>query len=405
MHSVAAPRLAWRLFDAGHPAFGTAKATRNLSLGMEALVRSCEVVQAVADPKGAADLAGLRYVTDAAAGISRRKSGTGFTYLTIDGEKLSSPRALARIKKLAIPPAWTDVWICPFAEGHIQATGRDARGRKQYKYHEHFRAVRDSNKYEHMVAFGQALPGIRAKVQEHLSLRGLPREKVLATVVQLLELTLIRVGNNDYAKSNKSYGLTTLKNRHADVNGSQVRFRFTGKGGKQWSLRVRDRRIAKIIRHCQDLPGQELIQYLDGDGKPQKVTSGDVNDYLRDITGLDITAKDFRTWAGTVLAAMALREFESFDSAAQAKRNVRQAISRVAARLGNTSTICRKCYIHPDVINSYLDGNLVLKIKAESQLRENLAGLEPEEAAVLAMLRENPGPRPGFSSGSDRRLA
>jgi DNA topoisomerase-1 len=372
---------------------------------MEALVRSCEVVQAVADPKGAADLAGLRYVTDAAAGISRRKSGTGFTYLTIDGEKLSSPRALARIKKLAIPPAWTDVWICPFAEGHIQATGRDARGRKQYKYHEHFRAVRDSNKYEHMVAFGQALPGIRAKVQEHLSLRGLPREKVLATVVQLLELTLIRVGNNDYAKSNKSYGLTTLKNRHADVNGSQVRFRFTGKGGKQWSLRVRDRRIAKIIRHCQDLPGQELIQYLDGDGKPQKVTSGDVNDYLRDITGLDITAKDFRTWAGTVLAAMALREFESFDSAAQAKRNVRQAISRVAARLGNTSTICRKCYIHPDVINSYLDGNLALKIKAESQLRENLAGLEPEEAAVLAMLRENPGPRPGFSSGSDRRLA
>jgi DNA topoisomerase-1 len=285
------------------------------------------------------------------------------------------------------------VWICPFAEGHIQATGRDARGRKQYRYHELFRAIRDSNKYEHMVAFARALPGIRAKVQEHLALRGLPRDKVLATVVQLLESTLIRVGNEDYARSNKSYGLTTLKNRHADVNGSQVRFRFTGKGGKQWSLRVRDRRIAKIIRHCQDLPGQELIQYLDEDGKPQNVTSGDVNDYLRDITGLDITAKDFRTWAGTVLGATALQEFESFDSAAQAKRNVRQAIDRVAARLGNTPTICRKCYIHPDVINTYLDGNLALDIKAEaeSELREDVAGLEPQEAAVLAMLRERLG--------------
>ena len=320
---------------------------------METLVaRSCEEVQAVADSKGAADLAGLRYVTDAKPGISRRKSGTGFTYRKVDGEKLAGARELARIKKLAIPPAWTDVWICPFAEGHIQATGRDARGRKQYKYHELFRAIRDSNKYEHMVAFARALPRIRAKVQEHLALRGLPRDKVLATVVQLLESTLIRVGNEDYARSNKSYGLTTLKNRHADVNGSQVRFRFTGKGGKQWSLRVRDRRIAKIIRHCQDLPGQELIQYLDEDGKPQNVTSGDVNDYLRDIAGLDITAKDFRTWAGTVLAAMALQEFEGFDSVAQARRNLRQAIARVAARLGNTPTICRKCYVHPGVINS-----------------------------------------------------
>jgi DNA topoisomerase-1 len=361
---------------------------------METLVaRSCEEVQAVADSKGAADLAGLRYVTDAKPGISRRKSGTGFTYRKVDGEKLAGARELARIKKLAIPPAWTDVWICPFAEGHIQATGRDARGRKQYKYHERFRAVRDSNKYEHIVAFAQALPGIRAKVEEHLALRGLPREKVLATVVQLLESTLIRVGNGDYARNNKSYGLTTLKNRHADVNGSQVRFRFAGKGGKQWSLRVRDRRIAKIIRHCQDLPGQELIQYLDEDGKPQNVTSGDVNDYLRDIAGLDITAKDFRTWAGTVLAAMALQEFEGFDSVAQARRNLRQAIARVAARLGNTPTICRKCYVHPGVINSYLDGNLTLEIKAEveSETHEAIARLEPEEAAVLAMLREHLG--------------
>jgi DNA topoisomerase-1 len=230
-------------------------------------------VQAVADPKEAADLAGLRYVTDARPGINRRKSGKGFTYLKADGQKVTDPRVLGRIKTLAIPPAWTEVWICPFADGHIQATARDARGRKQYKYHERFREIRDSNKYDHVISFARALPGIRAKVQEHLALRGLPRPKVLATVVQLLETTLIRVGNDDYARSNKSYGLTTLKNRHADVNGSEVRFRFTGKGGKQWSLKVKDRRIARIIRQCQELPGQELIQYLDDDEKPQDVTS------------------------------------------------------------------------------------------------------------------------------------
>jgi DNA topoisomerase-1 len=222
-----------------------------------------------------------------------------------------------------------------------------------------------------------------------MALRGLPREKVLATVVHLLQTTLIRVGNDDYAKQNNSYGLTTLKNRHVSVDGNEVRFRFTGKSGKQWSLRVRDRRIAKIIRACQDLPGQELLQYLDEDGKPQDVTSSDVNAYLNEITGKDITAKDFRTWAGTVLAAIALNELKSFDSAAQAKRNVRSAIENVAARLGNTPTICRKCYVHPEVLTSYLDGNLVLEIKSavETELREELDGLTPEEAAVLAMLR------------------
>jgi DNA topoisomerase-1 len=347
---------------------------------------------AVADAEDACNLAGLRYVSDARAGISRRRSGKGFSYRTADGKKLAEPRTLSRIGKLAIPPAWTDVWICPFADGHVQATGRDARGRKQYKYHERFREVRDSNKYERIIAFARALPGIRAKVQKHLALRALPREKVLATVVQLLESTLIRVGNDGYARSNKSYGLTTLRNRHAAVNGSQVRFRFTGKGGKQWSLKVEDRRIARIIRQCQELPGQELLQYLDDDGKPQDVTSGDINIYLREITGLDITAKDFRTWAGTVLAAMALHELESFGSAAQAKRNLRQAIQRVAARLGNTPTICRKCYIHPDIIDSYLDGDLALEIKARarSELRKGVAGLEPEEVAVLAILREPP---------------
>jgi DNA topoisomerase-1 len=302
---------------------------------------------------------------------------------------LTEANALRRIKSLAIPPAWTDVWICPFADGHIQATGRDAKGRKQYRYHARFREVRDSTKYEHVVEFAATLPAIRARIREHMALRGLPREKVLATIVHLLETTLIRVGNDDYAKQNNSYGLTTLKNRHVAVDGNEVLFRFTGKSGKQWSLRVRDRRIAKIIRACQELPGQELLQYLDDEGKPQDVTSSDVNAYLKEITGKDITAKDFRTWAGTVLAAMALNELKTFDSAAQAKRNLRAAIENVAARLGNTPTICRKCYVHPEVLTSYLNGNLVLEIKSavENELRDDLDGLKPQEAAVLAMLR------------------
>jgi DNA topoisomerase I len=232
------------------------------------------------------------------------------------------------------------------------------------------------------------LPTIRAKVREHMALSGLPREKVLAAVVHLLETTLIRVGNDDYARQNKSYGLTTLKNRHAAVEGVEVRFRFTGKSGKHWSLKVRDRRVAKIVKACQDLPGQELLQYVDEDGKEQDVTSSDVNAYLKEITGEDITAKDFRTWAGTVLAAIALEELKSFDTAAQAKRNLRAAIERVAARLGNTPTICRKCYVHPEVVNSYLDRSLVLEAQSkERELRDELAALRPEEAAVLAILR------------------
>jgi DNA topoisomerase-1 len=296
---------------------------------------------------------------------------------------------LGHIRSLAVPPAWTDVWICPFADGHIQATGRDARGRKQYRYHSLFRELRESTKFEHLVAFAEALPLIRAKVREHMGLRGLPREKVLATVVRLLETTLIRIGNDDYARENKSYGLTTLMNRHVKINGSEVRFRFTGKGGKQWSLQVRDRRIAKIVKACQELPGQELLQYVGEDGKLQDVTSGDVNAYLKEITGQDITAKDFRTWAGTILAALALNEIKEFDSAAQAKRNVRSAIEHVAARLGNTVAICRKCYVHPEVLDAYLDRNLVLEIQSrvERKLREDITGLQPEEAAVLAMLR------------------
>jgi DNA topoisomerase-1 len=366
-------------------------------------------VPTIVDPRDAAESAGLRYIADDHPGIRRRKSGKGFSYHS-DGTKVSDASVVRRIRSLAIPPAWTDVWICPFADGHVQATGRDARGRKQYRYHPLFREVRESTKYEHVVAFADALPTIRAKVRDHMALRGLPREKVLATVVHLLETTLIRVGSDDYARQNKSYGLTTLKNRHVAVEGSEVRFRFTGKSGKQWSLKVKDRRVAKIIRACQELPGQELLQYLDEDGKQQDVTSGDVNAYLREITGKDVTAKDFRTWAGTVLAALALKELESFDTAAQAKRNLRAALERVAARLGNTPTICRKCYVHPEVLNSYLDGNLVLEIKSEveGELRNELAGLQPEEAAVLAMLRArlkqaaDEGPGQGFGDTSGR---
>ena len=353
------------------------------------LVESSDNEQTIVDPKDAAQSVGLRYVSDARPGIRRRKSGKGFLYTRVDGSRLSEPDVLRRIKALAVPPAWTDVWICPFAEGHIQATGRDAKGRKQYRYHARFREVRESTKYERVIGFADALPSIRKKVEEHMALRGLPREKVLATVVHLLETTLIRVGNDDYAKENNSYGLTTLKNRHVAVEGNEVHFRFTGKSGKQWSLRVKDRRIAKIIRACQELPGQELLQYVDEEGHCQDVTSTDVNDYLKEITGTDITAKDFRTWAGTVLAAMALNELESFDSAAQAKRNLRSAIEKVSARLGNTPTICRKCYVHPEVLNSYMDGNLVLELKskAESELGGAIGSLKPEEAAVLALLR------------------
>jgi len=346
-------------------------------------------IQTIGGPEEAAESAGLRYVTDARSGIRRWKSGKGFRYTRADGSKLTETNVLRRIKSLAIPPAWTEVWICPFADGHIQATGRDVKGRKQYRYHPRFREIRESTKYEHVVAFAEALPHIRTKVREHMALRGLPRQKVLATVVHLLETTLIRVGNDDYAKQNNSYGLTTLKTRHVAVDGNEVRFRFTGKSGKQWSLRVRDRRVAKIIKACQELPGQELLQYVDEEGASQDVTSSDVNAYLKEITGKDITAKDFRTWAGTVLAAMALNEMKRFDSAAQAKRNLRTAIRNVAARLGNTPTICRKCYVHPDLVKSYLDGKLVLEIKqaVENKLRDTLADFQPEEVAVLAMLR------------------
>jgi DNA topoisomerase I len=358
----------------------------------------------IAEPQQAAASAGLRYIADSRPGIRRRKSGIGFFYVDSDGSRVSETNALKRIRALAIPPAWQDVWICPFPDGHLQATGRDARGRKQYLYHPRFREIRDSTKYQHVIAFADTLPAIRAKVREHMALPGLPREKVVATVVYLLDKTLIRVGNDDYAKQNKSYGLTTLKNRHVEVDGSEVRFHFVGKSGKEWSAKIKDRRVAKIIRACQDLPGQELLQYRDDGGMIENVTSSDVNNYLREITGRDITAKDFRTWAGTVLAAIALKDVESRGGAKRANKRLRAAIETVAARLGNTPAICRKCYVHPEVLNAFAAGTLLreLTTRSKTPLRDKRGDYAPEEVAVLAMLRSRLKATRNGANGAER---
>jgi DNA topoisomerase-1 len=344
----------------------------------------------LSDPPAAAKAAGLRYVHDDRPGIRRERQGDGFRYLDAGGDPVTDDTTLARIKSLAIPPAWTEVWICPQANGHLQATGRDARGRKQYRYHPRWRAVRDEVKYERMLNFGQALPGIRKEVDRALSLPGMPREKMLATIVYLLEATMMRVGNEEYARANKSFGLTTLRNRHVKVDGSDVEFRFRGKSGVYHKVQVHDRRVARIIRRSRELPGQELFQYVGDDGETHSIDSSDVNDYLRSITGEDYTAKDFRTWSGTVLAALALQEFEKFDSEAQAKKNIVRAIESVAEKLGNTPTVCRKCYVHPVVLDAYLDGTVleVMRERTEQELLVDLHALQPEEAAVLAMLQQ-----------------
>jgi DNA topoisomerase-1 len=345
------------------------------------------------EPEAAAKAAGLHYVDDETPGITRIKAGTGFGYRDANGKTIRDPELLKRVRSLAIPPAYTDVWICPDPRGHIQATGRDAKGRKQYRYHPRWSEIRDTTKYQHMLDFAQALPKIRARVDADMKRTGLPREKVLATVVNLLETTLIRVGNEDYVKENKSYGLTTLRNRHVDVDGKALHFEFKGKSGKMWKLDIANRRVAKVVKACQELPGQHLFQYIDENKERQAVTSSDVNDYLREISGFDITAKDFRTWAGTVLAAMALSEFEAVDSQAHAKKNIKAAIERVSSRLGNTPTICRKCYVHPEVFSSYLDGNLLADIKqeVEEELKQDIGQLKPEEAALLALLHRRLG--------------
>jgi DNA topoisomerase I len=340
------------------------------------------------DPVAAARAAGLRHVNPNRPGITRRRAGKGFVYLDPSGATVRDPETLARIRSLAIPPAWTSVWICPDPRGHIQATGRDARGRKQYRYHPRWREARDATKYDRMIAFGLALPVIRDRTERDLALPGLPREKVLAAVVRLLGATLIRVGNDEYARQNRSFGLTTMRDRHVEVEGPSIEFRFRGKGGREHRIGLRDRRLARIVKRCQDLPGQELFQYLDDEGRVQDVDSDDVNRYLREATGQDFTAKDFRTWAGTVAAAWALEEFEAFDSEAQAKRNVVRAIEAVAGQLGNTPAVCRRSYVHPAVLDAYLEGSMLAALRRRAEeMSERLSGLEPEEAAVLALLQ------------------
>jgi DNA topoisomerase I len=343
-------------------------------------------VSDAADPTPSAsdaEKAGLEYVNDGEPGIRRQKRGTGFTYLLdSSGKTVRDPYAMARIRSLAIPPAWTDVWICASEHGHLQATGRDAKGRKQYRYHVDFIAVRDSAKYERLVEFAKVLPAVRESIDTQMALPGLPREKVLATIVHLLDNTLIRVGNDAYARDNASYGITTLRNSHVKVEGADLRFQFKGKSGKSWRVTVRDRRVAKIIRSCQELPGQHLFRYLDEDGNVLRISSTDVNDYLRTLTGCEITAKDFRTWAGTVLAANLLHETGKPDSATAAKRQIREALHQVAARLGNTVAICRKCYVHPSVLEAFTAGTLRLR-----RLAANDNALRPEEAATLRFLR------------------
>jgi DNA topoisomerase-1 len=341
------------------------------------------------DPIEAAKAAGLRYVTDAMPGIRRKRVGKNFSYIGSDGRPIRDPDQLRRIKSLAIPPAWTNVWICPTQNGHILATGRDAKGRKQYRYHPDWRAVRDETKYNRLIAFGEALPAIRQRVDKDLSLPGLPREKVLATVVRLLDTTMIRVGNEEYVRENNSFGLTTLQTQHVDVSGPKIKFHFRGKGGKQHTIDVRDRQLAKIVKRCQDIPGHELFQYLDEEGQNRTIDSGDVNDYLREISGQDFTAKDFRTWGGTVFTVRTLREIGDFETETQAKKNVVQAIKAAAEYLGNTPTICRKCYVHPGVLDAYFNRSLLhsLEQQTEKTKAESHDGLDHDEAQALVFLR------------------
>lgn len=342
------------------------------------------------DPKESAQAAGLRYVTDAKPGIRRIKAGKGFRYVGPDGKPLKDEETLKRIRSLVIPPAWTGVWICTQANGHLQATGRDARGRKQARYHPRWREVRDETKYERMVLFAQALPVIRARVKEDLARVGLPREKVLATIVSLMEQTHIRVGNTEYAKENGSYGLTTLRTKHVEVEGSKVTFSFQGKSRVHHTVSLQDRRLAKIIKQCSDLPGYELFQYVDEEGAPRTVDSSDVNEYLREATGQHFTAKDFRTWAGSVLACDLLRELGPYESATQAKKNIVEAIKKVAAKLGNTPAVCKKCYVHPAVLEAYLGGITPgeAKKEIEAEIAEREQSLRDEERTLVELLQQ-----------------
>jgi DNA topoisomerase-1 len=326
--------------------------------------------------------ADLHYVDDSGPGISRRVLRGKFAYFSPTGERIRDAAEISRINKLAIPPAYTDVWICPDPMGHMQATGRDARGRKQYRYHVRWREIRDSNKYERILSFGASLPKLRARLEQNLALRGMPREKVMALVVQLLESTLIRVGNSRYARENRSYGLTTLRTRHVHVQGAAIRFQFRGKSGVEHQVTLKNQRLARIMRRCMELPGQHLFQYLDEDGQRHAVSSSDVNQFLQEVTGGDFTAKDYRTWAGSALALEYLRKRESQPEAV-ARRNVVEIVKDVSRQLGNTPTVCRQCYIHPDVLDAFASGELAQLPRARK--RKWMTG---EEVALLNFLTE-----------------
>ena len=347
----------------------------------------------------AATRAGLSYVTDGLAGISRRRAGRGWAFYNPDGARITDPAQRKRITSLVIPPAWTDVWICPDPNGHIQATARDARGRKQYRYHPSYRDARDKSKFRRILEFSEVLPDIRDRVERDLRARDLSRRQILATVVQLLDRTFIRVGNDEYARENRSFGLTTLRGRHVQIKGATLRFSFRGKSGVQHDVAITDRRLARIVQQCQDLPGQELFKFLDAAGKRQSVASDDVNAYLRVITGRDITAKDFRTWAGTMLAARELRAMGPASSQRATEKNIVGAIDIVAVRLGNTRAVCRKYYVHPALLQAYQQGRTApLPLPAGTLPRRTrregpAPALRQEEVAVLQFLQEEaPGP-------------
>jgi DNA topoisomerase I len=342
------------------------------------------------DPLESTAEAGLRYVRTTGPCIQRVRCGKSFRYLGPDGRPLRDPKHLGRIRSLAIPPAWRGVWICPSASGHLQAIGRDARGRKQYRYHPQYRAVRDEAKFSRMIAFGTVLAVIRARVRQDLERRGLPKEKVLATVVRLLESTFIRVGNDEYARENDSFGLTTMRDKHVRINGAKLMFRFRGKSGLEHAIELTDRRLARIVKACRDLPGYELFQYVDENGDTCRIDSADVNQYVREISGQDFTAKDFRTWAGTLLAARELYAAGPCRGATTGKRTIVAGIKRVAARLGNRPATCRKYYIHPAVIEAYSNGSLFPAMERGEEQHAAYAGLglRPEEYSVMVIIAE-----------------
>ena len=341
------------------------------------------------DPFESAQAAGLHYVSDASPGVRRRRAGRGFSYVGPDGHVVRDKPTLARIRSLAIPPAYTDVWICPIPNGHLQATGRDARGRKQYRYHPKWREVRDETKFGRMLAFSEALPRLRQRVEEDLARPGLPKEKVLAAVVRLLECTGIRVGNEEYARANRSFGLTTLRDHHVEISGSTMRFEFRGKSGKTHRVALSDRRLARIVARCQAVPGAELFQYVDDEGGRVAIGSGDVNEYLREITGEDFSAKDFRTWAGTLQAVAVLEDLGPADTTREAKSTILRAIDQVAQRLNNTRAVCRKYYIHPAVLERYEAGTLhqALGHSNGKPPGANGSGLDLSEKALVRLLR------------------